>query len=540
MYGKNTSENTTDRLTVHLNGEPVYDIVMTQDFNGLQEEVRKHVSASGKLCIVTDSTVSELYLREVAEILSSCCSSVISYVFPAGEAHKNLSTVQKLYERLILERFDRSDMLVALGGGVVGDLCGFAAATYLRGISFIQIPTTLLSQVDSSIGGKTGVDFDSYKNMVGAFHMPKLVYTNIRTLLTLPDNEFAAGLGNGLQEEVRKHVSASGKLCIVTDSTVSELYLREVAEILSSCCSSVISYVFPAGEAHKNLSTVQKLYERLILERFDRSDMLVALGGGVVGDLCGFAAATYLRGISFIQIPTTLLSQVDSSIGGKTGVDFDSYKNMVGAFHMPKLVYTNIRTLLTLPDNEFAAGLGEVIKHGLIRDREYYDWLLSHAGEIEARDLTVLRQTVAGSNLIKRKVVETDPTEKGDRMLLNFGHTLGHAIEKLKNFELLHGECVALGALAAMRLSESRGMITEAETERFKEALMRFHIAVRVSGLTAGDIIEATKNDKKMESGVINFILLKSVGCAYVDRTVTDGEMEEALKFILTQEEFNE
>ena len=152
MNGKNTSENTTDRLTVHLNGEPVYDIVMTQDFNGLQEEVRKHVSASGKLCIVTDSTVSELYLREVAEILSSCCSSVISYVFPAGEAHKNLSTVQKLYERLILERFDRSDMLVALGGGVVGDLCGFAAATYLRGISFIQIPTTLLSQVDSSIG----------------------------------------------------------------------------------------------------------------------------------------------------------------------------------------------------------------------------------------------------------------------------------------------------------------------------------------------------------------------------------------------------
>ena len=259
-----------------------------------------------------------------------------------------------------------------------------------------------------------------------------------------------------------------------------------------------------------------------------------------MGDLCGFAAATYLRGISFIQIPTTLLSQVDSSIGGKTGVDFDSYKNMVGAFHMPKLVYTNIRTLLTLPDNEFAAGLGEVIKHGLIRDREYYDWLLSHAGEIEARDLTVLRQTVAGSNLIKRKVVETDPTEKGDRMLLNFGHTLGHAIEKLKNFELLHGECVALGALAAMRLSESRGMITEAETERFKEALMRFHIAVRVSGLTAGDIIEATKNDKKMESGVINFILLKSVGCAYVDRTVTDGEMEEALKFILIQEEINE
>ena len=344
----------------------------------------------------------------------------------------------------------------------------------------------------------------------------------------------------GLQEEVGKLGISSGKLCIVTDSTVAELYLEEVEKLLSSCCRRVISFVFPAGEVNKNLTTVQNLYERLIRERFDRSDMLVALGGGVVGDLCGFAAATYLRGISFIQIPTTLLSQVDSSIGGKTGVDFDSYKNMVGAFHMPKLVYTNIKTLLTLPDNQFASGMGEVIKHGLIRDVEYYDWLLAHADEIEDRKLPVLRQTVTGSNLIKREVVETDPTEKGDRMLLNFGHTLGHAIEKLKNFELLLGECVALGALAAMRLSESRGMISESETKRFQRALEKFHIATDISGLSIPEIIEATKNDKKMESGVIKFILLKSVGCAYVDRTVTDGEMEEALKFIMTQEETDE
>lgn len=344
----------------------------------------------------------------------------------------------------------------------------------------------------------------------------------------------------GLPGEVMKLDVASRKLCIVTDSTVSELYLEEVRELLMPCCRLVTSYVFPAGEAHKNLATVQELYEKLIKERFDRSDMLVALGGGVVGDLCGFAAATYLRGISFIQIPTTLLSQVDSSIGGKTGVDFDSYKNMVGAFHMPGLVYTNISTLLSLPDCQFAAGMGEVIKHGLIRDRAYYDWLLEHAGEIQAKALSALRETVVGSNLIKREVVETDPTEKGDRMLLNFGHTLGHAVEKLKNFELLHGECVALGSLAAMHLSEIRGMIAKEDINRFREALKTFRIPDHVPGLTPSAVIEASKNDKKMESGVIKFILLESVGCAYVDRTVTDGEMEQALAFILTQEESHE
>jgi len=335
-----------------------------------------------------------------------------------------------------------------------------------------------------------------------------------------------------LSEEVEKLSTASKRLCIVTDSNVAELYLDEVTALLAPICRKVISYVFPAGEANKNLNTVQKLYETLILNQFDRGDMLVALGGGVVGDLCGFAAATYLRGISFIQIPTTLLSQVDSSIGGKTGVDFDAYKNMVGAFHMPKLVFINIATLNTLPDSQFAAGMGEVIKHGLIKDKAYYEWLLEHAEEIQKKEPAALRHTVSGSNQIKRAVVEADPMEKGERKLLNFGHTLGHAIEKLKGFSLLHGECVALGALAAMHLSAARGMVTEEETARFKEALKAFHIGTQVSGLEKEDIIRATKNDKKMESGIIQFILLKEVGCAYVDRTVTEEEMAAALDYI--------
>lgn len=340
---------------------------------------------------------------------------------------------------------------------------------------------------------------------------------------------------SSLPKELESFELTTRRICIVTDSHVAPLYLKEVKQLIAPCCRQVVSFVFPAGEEHKNLETVKELYETLILAKFDRNDMLVALGGGVVGDLCGFAASTYLRGISFIQIPTTLLSQVDSSIGGKTGVDFDAYKNMVGAFHMPRLVYENIGALRTLPPEQFSAGMGEVIKHGLIQSRDYYEWLLSHKEAIKAMDVKVLETMVVESNHIKRRVVERDPAEKGDRMLLNFGHTLGHAIEKLKNFELLHGECVALGSIAAMYISAKRGLLSMEEVSRFKEALSWFDIPISVKGLNRDSVIETTTSDKKMDSGVIRFILLKDLGQAFVDRTVTREEMSEALGCIFEQ-----
>lgn len=343
---------------------------------------------------------------------------------------------------------------------------------------------------------------------------------------------------SSLPEEMKALSIASRRLCIVTDSNVAPLYLNEVKSLLAPGCKTVISHVFQAGEEHKNLDTVRELYRVLIENQFDRNDFLIALGGGVVGDLCGFTAATYLRGISFVQIPTTLLSQVDSSIGGKTGVDFDAYKNMVGAFHMPRLVFTNINTLQTLPDIQFSAGMGEVLKHGLIRDTAYFDWLLENAGAIWKREPEVLCKTVTWSNEIKRAVVEKDPNEKGDRMLLNFGHTLGHAIEKRKEFQLLHGECVALGALAAMHLSEKRSGASfwKEDIARFEKALDTFHISRQVSGLACQAVVEATRHDKKMDSGAIKFILLRAVGDAFVDRTVTEEEMAWALRFILADE----
>lgn len=339
-----------------------------------------------------------------------------------------------------------------------------------------------------------------------------------------------------LPEEVQKLGTEKKKLCIVADSNVAPLYLEEVKERLLPVCRQVDTFIFPAGEEQKNLNTVRDLYEALIQKAYDRNDMLVALGGGVTGDLCGFGAATYLRGISFIQIPTTLLSQVDSSIGGKTGVDFDAYKNMVGAFHMPKLVYTNVRTLATLSEEQFISGMGEVVKHGLIKNASYYHWLIDHAEAIMKRDYQTCQQMILESNRIKRDVVELDPTEKGDRALLNFGHTLGHAIEKLKEFTMPHGHCVAVGFLAASEISARRGYLTREELNQLRAAMAAFHMPVTVDGVEADDVLEAVKHDKKMDAGTIKFILLKRMGDAYVDRMVSREEMAQGLACVLTDE----
>lgn len=326
------------------------------------------------------------------------------------------------------------------------------------------------------------------------------------------------------------------KLCIVADSTTAELYGAELKEILKETCTYVSMFVFPAGEVNKTLNTVRDLYEHLILEKFDRKDMLVALGGGVVGDLTGFAAATYLRGIGFIQIPTTLLSQVDSSIGGKTGVDFDAYKNMVGAFHMPRLVYMNLNVLKTLPDRQFACGMGEIIKHGLIQDSDYLEKLSTYQREIREKNYAALLWMVAGSCKVKRHVVEEDPTEQGIRAWLNFGHTIGHSVEKLKDFTLCHGECVAIGCAAAAWMSWKRGMISEKEKEAAEQLLLDYQLPVRVKGLKPEDIVKTTKLDKKMDAGKVKFVLLKKIGEAFVTRDVEDEELLRASRYVCGEE----
>lgn len=335
-----------------------------------------------------------------------------------------------------------------------------------------------------------------------------------------------------LGKEMEKLNILSRKLCIVTESTVGPLYADEIKNILLPLSTDVKIFTFEAGEKNKNLDVVKNLYEFLILNHFERKDMLVALGGGVVGDLTGFTASTYLRGIDFVQIPTSLLSQVDSSVGGKTGVDFDSYKNMVGAFYQPKLVYSNISTLKTLTQRQYLSGMGEVIKAGLIKDSEFYNWLKANRDDIIEYNKDALEYLVYVSCDIKRKVVENDFKENGERALLNFGHTLGHAIEKIMNFSMLHGECVAFGIIAASYISKQRGYISENNYEDIIQTIKEFKLLTIAPDFDIEKVIEASKSDKKMNFGTVSFILLETIGNAKIDREVTDSLMIEALDIL--------
>ncbi|MGN0484120.1 MAG: 3-dehydroquinate synthase [Lachnospiraceae bacterium] len=323
------------------------------------------------------------------------------------------------------------------------------------------------------------------------------------------------------------------KICIVSDSHVAPLYLETVQAILQTKYPNVFSFTFPAGEAQKNLSTVEDLYTYLIEQKFDRKDLLLALGGGVVGDLTGFTAATYLRGIDFIQIPTSLLAQVDSSIGGKTGVDFQKYKNMVGAFYQPRLVYMNLTVLKTLPKKQLSSGIGEILKHGLIKDANYFNWMKEHHEQILNLEFAALEEMVYRSCLIKRDVVQRDPKEQGERALLNFGHTIGHAVEKLSDFKLYHGECVAIGMAAASFLSMKQGNLTKETYDMICETIQSFDLPIFVDNELPEEILAATKSDKKMEGNKVKFILLHQVGEAYITKDLMDEDLLNGIHSVL-------
>ena len=319
------------------------------------------------------------------------------------------------------------------------------------------------------------------------------------------------------------------KICIVTDDIVEKLYLNEIETVLRDKFNCVITQSLPNGEKSKQLSNIEKLYEELIRNHFTRSDLLIALGGGVIGDMTGFCAATYLRGIDFIQIPTTLLSQVDSSIGGKTGVDYLSYKNMVGAFYMPKLVYINLNVLKSLSKEQFACGMGEVIKYGCISDADFFQWLGENEDQIQALRYEALEHMVYTCCDIKRQVVEIDPKEHGIRSYLNFGHTIGHAIEKLSDFRLYHGQCVAIGMIAAAYLSVMLGRISETDLKALIDVLQSYDLPIKTSGMSAEDVYQATRSDKKMSGDKVKFIVLNEIGKA---DSYTDFTKEDLLKGI--------
>lgn len=321
---------------------------------------------------------------------------------------------------------------------------------------------------------------------------------------------------------------SKSKFMFVFDSNTGKYFKNDILKLFSDINDRIFSFTFAAGEGSKNLDTVNQLYTKLITHNFERTDIIIAVGGGVVGDLAGFSAATYLRGIRFVQVPTTLLSMTDSSVGGKTGVDFLNYKNMIGAFAQPSLVYMNVSSLNSLPEREYLSGMAEVVKYGYIWDKDFLNYLDFNFEQIIGKDFDVLKNIIYTSCKIKKEVVENDPTEKGFRAILNYGHTVGHAIEKLMNFKMLHGECVALGMISAGYIALKRGLINNTDLLFMKDLLKKFKLYDEKklnADFTANDVLLTTKSDKKMQDGKIKFILTKTIGHAEIYKDVTDSEL---------------
>jgi 3-dehydroquinate synthase len=332
----------------------------------------------------------------------------------------------------------------------------------------------------------------------------------------------------------RLHKSYS-KIAIITDDQVGPLYTEEIVKALLPLNIEVVSYQFNHGEQNKNYQTINQFYEFLIMNHFDRKSLLIALGGGVTGDMVGFTAATYMRGIDFVQVPTSLLAQVDSSIGGKTGIDFNGYKNIVGAFYQPELVYINTSTLKTLPQVEFNSGMGEVIKHGFIMDASYVDFIESNIQGILSLDHTIISELIGTSCKIKSIVVSEDEREHGLRAILNYGHTIGHAIERLKNFEMLHGECVAIGILAAAHISLKLNQLNSLDYNRIKSIIESFNLPTKVTGLEVETVYNELFYDKKTSHQQLNFILLDSIGKCYQNKSLDQAIILEGIKSVLNE-----
>ena len=348
--------------------------------------------------------------------------------------------------------------------------------------------------------------------------------------VALGERSYPIHVGTGLLDRVDLLAPflAQGKVAVVTNTTVAPLYLERVARLLAR--EDVVRIVVADGEEHKDWSALNGIFDALLEQRCGRDTVLIALGGGVIGDLAGFAAATYLRGVPFVQIPTTLLAQVDSSVGGKTAINHPLGKNMIGAFHQPQVVVADMRTLETLPERELRSGLAEVIKHGLIRDAAFFGWIEAHLDRLLARDPEALEHAVVRSIVIKAEIVGQDERERGLRALLNFGHTFGHAIETGLGYGAwLHGEAVAAGMVMAADLSRQLGYLAEADSARVRSLLERAGLPTAVRGISPERMQQLMRLDKKAKGGRVHFVVLERLGVALLRADGPAGAIDHTL-----------
>jgi 3-dehydroquinate synthase len=350
----------------------------------------------------------------------------------------------------------------------------------------------------------------------------------------LGERSYPILIGEGLlsQPEVVAPLVGARDVAIVTNTVVGPLYLDALHAALGPPSSRrVVEIVLPDGEVHKTLDSVSRVLDVLVTNRLGRDAAIVALGGGVVGDMAGFAAACYQRGIDFVQVPTTLLAQVDSSVGGKTGVNHAGGKNLIGAFHQPRAVITDTHTLRTLPDRELRAGMAEVIKCGLICDEPFFRWLEENAGRVMVRDPEALAHAIRRSCEIKAAIVGRDEREQGDRALLNLGHTFGHAIETATGYSRwLHGEAVGAGLLMAATMSQHAGWIDAAQVERLARLLQRIGLPTAAPEVPGSLALDNMRIDKKVKAGKLRFVLLKGIGQAFVTGDYPEQALQSTLE----------
>ena len=354
--------------------------------------------------------------------------------------------------------------------------------------------------------------------------------------VALGDRAYPIHIGSGLLTHanlILPHLKRKN-VAIVTNTTVAPLYLEKFAKPLRKSGVSVLEIVLPDGEVYKNTQTLNLIYDALLKNRCERSTTLIGLGGGVIGDLTGYAAATYLRGVPFIQIPTTLLSQVDSSVGGKTGINHPLGKNMIGAFYQPKLVLADIDTLQTLPPRELSAGAAEVIKYGLIRDADFFDWLEANVSKLMALDEAVTMYAIYRSCQNKAEVVAADEHETGERALLNLGHTFGHAIENAMGYGVwLHGEAVAAGTMLAADLSQRMGWLNAEQLSRIHRLLSAANLPLNAPNIGAEKYLNLMANDKKVEGGKIRLVLQQGIGKAVITSDYDANKLQQTLEAII-------
>ena len=347
----------------------------------------------------------------------------------------------------------------------------------------------------------------------------------------LEDRSYPITIGAGLlrQQSLLQAAVPASDILLVSNTTVAPLYAKAVKDALTD--RRVVEVILPDGEQHKSLATAGRVFDVLIANRFGRDALVLALGGGVVGDLAGFVAACYQRGVDFVQMPTTLLAQVDSSVGGKTAVNHLGGKNLIGAFHQPREVLADTDVLATLPERELQAGFAEIIKYALICDQAFFEWLEKNIDALRRRDMPVLARAIFRSCQIKAQIVGRDEREQGERALLNLGHTFGHAIEAATGYvEWLHGEAVGVGLLMAARMSQRLGALSQADVARVEELIKRAGLRNAAPQIGAAQAAEFMSVDKKVQSGRVRLVLLAALGEAYISGEYPDEVLHETLR----------